>query len=746
MQRALAFLLFCQLFLTSSLFCQAQDKYDIQYFTVESDITGVQRDDNNEFVWMATENGVIRFDGLHFIHFNSGNCPFIKRDKMKMLGKSEKGGIFAANATNIFLIEDNKLKPYEKNIINNRENLFNKITNLYLGRKTVPKIHSYDFESKFFSINDSSYLIRKQNTLYGYTASAVTPFFKRTLNKGDYLFKLDEDMYLLTEQNIFYQFDAIANKLTKVNADWPLLNNINNRILFWQAGEENTILISGTNAWTIEHYNHGLKLNLICSQVPTGAMIKYAEYDEKDGILILATDKKSIIVIHSTATINLLKKNNSNHNEINSYYGQIELGDGNVLTNTGDIIGGKPTEKINLNEFDYNNYVVKDNKIWYTLHDSLFSYDRADKKVKFHFAVNTGKHFVIAEMDSMLCFADVLGIGYFDDTALHYLYRNNKDQEENEFPSILTALSPNTLAIGKSSGLFYYNLQAKHFDTILATKNTVETIWQNGNYVFIGTDGDGYYIYKQGAETKQMPLDKGNYLLNVHCIIPDDYGYIWMSTDRGLLKANKNDLIRAYEKGNPQVFYYYFGKNDGLDVLGINGGCQPCALKLKNGKFSFPTVNGLLWVAPDAHLRLPEGNIFVDKITVDNKTVNRDSFSYYSLSYDTRDIALTISFPAWCNIENLYLQYQIYPYSSRWDIIPIRTPVLHIGKLPPGSYTLRIRKLNGFGANNYTYKEINFTIAKPWYKTIKFYLLCGLLTIGLTILLFRLITLQYKRR
>jgi len=751
MQKTIRFFFFSFSFLICAVSTLAQKKYDIQYFTVESDITGMQRDDNNEFVWIATENGLIRFDGLHFVPFNSGNCSFIIRDRMKMLGKSEKGEIFAANSSNIFLVEDNKLKPYEKKININYygENLFNKIVSLYLGRKTVPKIHSYNFESKLFPLNDSIYLIQNKNILSGYSASSINPFYKKTITGAAYLFKIDSTLFMLNEQNEFILIDPITNTEEKINLD-----NINettniskkNRTIYWQTGEEKPVLISGTKAWIIDYKNGKITLTLICSQVPTGAQIKYAEYDTKDGILILATDKKSIIVIHATLFISSVKKSNADPNEINSYYGQIEIANSNVLTNNGDIVGSKTENTLPVKEFDYNNYVIKGHDIWYTLHDSLFSYDNIKQKRNFHFKVNTGKYFVIAEMNNRLYFADINGIGLIYDTGLFYLHRNSIEQQENEFPTTITALSLNVLGIGKSSGLFSYNTITNKMDTVVITKNTVETIWKTGNYVFIGTDGDGYYIYKIGGNARQMPLDKSNFLLNVHCIIPDDYGYVWLSTNRGLYKANKNDLIKAFEKNSSQVYYHFFGKNDGMDVVGINGGCEPCALKLTNGKFSFPTVNGLLWVDPKAPMRLPEGNIFIDKITVDNNAVNKDSFSYTSLPYTTHDITVTISFPAWCNMENLNLQYQIYPYSNRWELMPLRTPVIHIGTLPPGSYTLRIRKLNGFGLNNYTYKEINFTIAKPWYRTYKFYSLCLLLGIGIVILSFRLTTKRYKRR
>ncbi|HQY11724.1 MAG TPA: HAMP domain-containing sensor histidine kinase, partial [Ferruginibacter sp.] len=72
--------------------------------------------------------------------------------------------------------------------------------------------------------------------------------------------------------------------------------------------------------------------------------------------------------------------------------------------------------------------------------------------------------------------------------------------------------------------------------------------------------------------------------------------------------------------------------------------------------------------------------------------------------------------------------------------------VIRLGNLSSGNYTLRIRKLNGFGINNYTYKVIRFTISTPWHKQWWFYALCLLAVLGITILFFHLRTRQYKIR
>ena len=69
------------------------------------------------------------------------------------------------------------------------------------------------------------------------------------------------------------------------------------------------------------------------------------------------------------------------------------------------------------------------------------------------------------------------------------------------------------------------------------------------------------------------------------------------------------------------IKFKYFGKQDGIDQLELNGGCSPCAIKLSNGNFSFPSIDGLIQFNPDS---IPDFNIqpkvYLDKLIIDGAT------------------------------------------------------------------------------------------------------------------------------
>jgi len=184
-----------------------------------------------------------------------------------------------------------------------------------------------------------------------------------------------------------------------------------------------------------------------------------------------------------------------------------------------------------------------------------------------------------------------------------------------------------------------------------------------------------------------------------------------------------------------------------MDITEMNGGCSPCALQLKNGALSFPTMDGLLWVDPEkAAPILPAGNIYIDEIRVDNKKISEDSLASRSLPADTKEIEIKLAFPGWCNRENLYIDYDVNN-SGKWkNVNTDNDAAIRLYGLASGDYKLSIRKMNGFGINNYSYKELRFTISTPWYLRWWFFILASLGVIVLGTLYARWRTRQYMIR
>src|SRR4026209_2673997 len=83
-------------------FSQQPGKFHISYYTTENGlpsngIKGLQWDEQSGFLWIATEAGVSRFNGLDFKNFTNENTPFIEAERMLYIVKNNKGKIYASD-------------------------------------------------------------------------------------------------------------------------------------------------------------------------------------------------------------------------------------------------------------------------------------------------------------------------------------------------------------------------------------------------------------------------------------------------------------------------------------------------------------------------------------------------------------------------------------------------------------------------------------------------------------------------
>jgi signal transduction histidine kinase len=763
-------LLFYCIIIIFSAESQPGIKSHIQEYTTDNGlpsngIKGMQWDEKTGFLWLATEAGIVRFNGVDFQSFTKENMPSIASERILFMIRNNAGSIYISDLEgNLFSVSRNK--PVLWRMANQNNNPYNgNYTWLSVSEQFFISNANKPLTTRFSSVtdkviclSDTSCLILNTGSLFYYSLSLSGPVLLPFENKKfTSIFKIGNQNYIAGADNKTYLLNAANQLLTPVTIadEWgkSLQENFNNGRLYWETGMENPVIIEGEKAWLLDvKEKNNITAKLLFTNMPSDAFIRSVQYSAKNSTLFIGTDSKGLIILNQTR-VESKKRSNNNSKNRNSYYSQIELENGNILTNEGDIIGDNSVMQNPLpiaGKFAFNISNTNDSLLWYNQVDSrlgfncLHRYNKITNQTKVYGKIIWGD--IVAASGPFFYTANPKGIGIIDSDSLHFLYKY-PEKLKGIITFDIQETNPGILAIATCGGLFRFTTATNRFDTIFSGENIcVRSIWKYKEYVFFGTYGSGFYISKNGR-IKAMPMDKNKYLLYTHCFIPDEEGYCWISTNRGLFKASLDEMINAFENNSTSVYYHYFGKKDGMEMTELNGGCTPCALQLKNKTLSFPSMDGLLLVNPKKAVPiLPEGDIFIDEIQVDNKKINVDSMEGRNLPSNTNEIIIKPGFSAWCNKENIYLDYQLND-TVHWKAINTdKEAAIHLNNLPSGTYVLRIRKLNGFGINNYSYRQIRFTILTPWYKQWWFYLLCFLAIFGITANLFRFRTKQYLIR
>jgi signal transduction histidine kinase len=756
-------LLLLSFFLGKCLTGPAQENYPgigyrIERFTTDNGlpsngIKGLQWDETTGFLWIATEAGVTRYNGMDFYTFSKANTPEIISERMLFLFKNQSGRIYTSDETgNIFFVMQNRLQFLGQVKLDARPSAF-KLVGLAASGKMFrqsadqpPSHFGFSFlEETLIPVNEDRIILFHKDTIYDYKVARREPVPMTALEPGSRVFYLDDHLFVFTPQQKFYLLDM--DSFTRQPVNWKLKEEGQ---LFWTGSMKHPILIAGHNAWLLSYAGGQLTGRLICDAVPLDAVLAFAEYDEKNGILFLGTNSKGIIIVRKNK-IRPVKADHLPSNGVTSTYSQLALPGGAILTNNGDVLGGAPPPPGMLPiRTLFNNYIYKDrdSALWYSNGDSIYSYDYRSRKTHMIYAGKGSITDGFIRIDSNIYTANAIGIGVIGEENVSYLYRWPQADVNSNVPFAMVEISPGVLAIGCCNGLLSFDLRSHRLDTLFHSPGIcVRALWQHEGYLFIGTHGKGIYIWKNGV-LKPIPIDKSNYLLYAHCFIPDKLGFCWISCNKGLFRSRPSEMINAFEKGDPILYYHYYGKNDGMDITELNGGCTPCALMLNDTTASFPSMDGLVWVDPNRPVtQLPEGSIYIDAFTADGKKMDMTSLLRPDLPSNTRELSFSLGFPAWVDRENIYIEYKLEPYLKDWQLLDIQhNPSLRFSNLPPGEYVLHVRKINGFGKNNYAVAESSFSIASHWYQQPWAWLLCLCCLTGLIASIVRLRTRQFKAR
>jgi AraC family transcriptional regulator, chitin signaling transcriptional activator len=704
------------------------------------------------FIWLASDEGVARFDGRNFINFKKE----LPSSYTKSLFVSKRGTLLVINDLGIIEISSKLDTAIFKTLL--------------VGGTSTAEKNKVMYPKEIFEDCNGTLWISEPNSVLRYQNGKPTRYLlPEKLNTTNFLrsFNFAEtscgNLYLSAFRGALLYFNAPKNAFEEVELPQNL-------------GDISSMLKIDENTLWLGYFDGVAELKVSQGRVESLTRlidlpgVSFLRADDQGDILIGTWDKglyevemrfadkvaqkigesKTAVINHifidnerniwlsSDDGIELLKPNLFSRlslTDVNSYIQAIHLNpDQSLLVCDGSSIHqvwrrGKDFEKKNIYNYSKSNIL----------------------------AVTQSRNglFVGAGNDRLLCIKDgkttELDLGAYGKS----IFALFADHQANVWVS----------QYGERVGVVKVSpdLKPKYYTTQQGIESQITVVRETaGGTIYCGGRGKNAYLYvyhenEDRFENVSTALDIATQTqLEVNDIFFDKQGQIWLGTNQGLFIKKKNSIRRfdlgpKYSQENIKSILI-----DKLDNLWI--GTNLGIIKFKNNQsVLFEKVNGLstVTISPRGLIQSPNGNLYVATANglnylidqaEDVQTTPTPVFLYLradnqKIDFTKQDLDLSyrvtlegkvLSF-TYPNARVLY-QYRLSGLNDNWSE-PSELNQILIQRIPYGNYALQIRaKQQG----NYAWSapiSFKFEVLRPWYWTYTALTMYVLGAIGLVWLL-----------
>ncbi|WP_426479182.1 ligand-binding sensor domain-containing protein [Chryseobacterium sp. CBSDS_008] len=698
--------------------------------------------DKYGFIWLSTENGLVRYDGYNFVTYNHLN---LKNNRfLVFFGNVETDSIynFTAYTENIVLLNKRNVSALNHQTSCTKKALHeSKLYGLFVKNGTPEKIDHKDFFIYFDKKN--SYHLFNNGTIQ-YNDKKIAPIKGLHNNYITHTFCLGQNIFIISKA-LKKIIRISSGKVDCLGTSQIFFQN--NVKVYWSQINNQCFILHDNILYKVSYQNNVVGLKKMIHYDLNENSLASVYYDEINNKLYLGTLSDGLNVVKFN---NFHVANGSDKSYKNIFYSILPFEDDKVITSSGDVYN----ENGLIKQYHFNTtskyFLFYDSKKNILVQNGtsllrFFSDSNYSKNESLYFTKTTSY---------------VLNINHYYVTAFHLPSLQSKlifykdSSFKNPFlqfsiPNIVTTvqeLGYNKWLVGSRDALYLIespsfcpkkiSTKPLHIREITKTKD--------GN-VWIMTQGNGFFLYKKGQLIK-MPEDKNGYLLFSHTILEDKNGFVWVSTNNGLFKILKDNLLQYSKDRKTLPNYYRYSKEDGFNTNEFNGGCSPSAAVLKNGNFVFPSIKGLVFFDPEKIRSYYPKNFFLERVIFyDSKSSIREQNIHLENNFYKTIILIDV--PYYANRANLVIEGKLKgSKNEKWERVG-NDGKYYISNLEPGQYQLMVRVLAS-PKGKYIYKKLNINVKYLFHQTLifKFFIVLLLAFIVFTIFKIRIKRQEQKKR
>jgi ligand-binding sensor domain-containing protein len=229
-------------------------------------------------------------------------------------------------------------------------------------------------------------------------------------------------------------------------------------------------------------------------------------------------------------------------------------------------------------------------------------------------------------------------------------------------------------------------------------------------------------------------------------ILEDAKGNFWFSCAQGIFRVSKAELNDFAEGKIKKITSSAYGVRDGMRSMAFAAGYYPNACKTRDGRLLFASLKGLVTIYPDSlftNALVPA--VHIEKVLFNKRLEHTGSSTgpHVDIPPGEGEVEIRYSALSFLAPEKVQFKYRLEGFDKEWVEAGTRRFAFY-ANLPAGEYRFQVIACNNDGVWNETGDSFSFHLQPHFYQTRWFLLLCLLALIVLAAIAYQLRVRQLK--
>jgi ligand-binding sensor domain-containing protein/signal transduction histidine kinase len=229
----------------------------------------------------------------------------------------------------------------------------------------------------------------------------------------------------------------------------------------------------------------------------------------------------------------------------------------------------------------------------------------------------------------------------------------------------------------------------------------------------------------------------GNLPSTIYGMLEDRSGHLWLSSRKGVDRVSIAALEAYAAKGGSLAVAHY-GSADGMRISEASGGGHPAAWRARDGGLWFATLDGAAVVYPSDGPRNPVPPLTaIEQVLIDEQPVAPTAQrGVIRVAPGRGRFSIRYAGLSFVSPQRTEYQYMLQGFDKNWVDARQRRTAFYTN-VPPGSYRFLVRCANSDGVWSLEPAAQSFVVQPYFYQTAWFYSLLAIVSLGIGYLAYR---------